>query len=283
MIKTIFKLLIAFLMASSLIAQTNNLFSPQNRLKFADQLYKEKDFLRALGEYKEYLKSIDNDTVRFKFSNSFFRIGRYEEAAQNFKTLFTSSTLSEESKFLFYQSNFFQNNFERFRDLYEQKLLIPTAFKQHIDQLNSITYFLERRNLPPVNNLINPFPDSVQSKLYSFYQMIKNPHKKDPLLAGALSAIIPGAGKVYTQNYSDAAITFAATLLSGYLAISSFENDQAFKGWLFTAATAFFYGGGIYGSAVSAQQFNAKIQFNLDSDIKFFFQSRNYFLPNIDF
>jgi len=33
-----------------------DLFSLDNRLKFADRLYSEKDFLRAIGEYKEILK-----------------------------------------------------------------------------------------------------------------------------------------------------------------------------------------------------------------------------------
>ena len=94
-----------------------DLFSLQNRLKFGNYLFSENDYLRAAVEYKEYLKNFDNDTIKMKFALCFFRIGRYTEAADNFKSQFFGSTLSEEARLLFYESHFFNDDYRSFRDL----------------------------------------------------------------------------------------------------------------------------------------------------------------------
>lgn len=260
----------------------NDVYSPKNRLKFADHLYFEKDYLRAIGEYKEYLKASDSDTARFRFANSFLKIGRYDEAEQNFKTLFVGSSLIDEAKLFFYQSLFFSNDFNSFRTNYDNRLNYPHKYGQSLERLNSAFYFLGKSTLPSEAVLIKPFEDSLQTRLLYFYKMKTNPPKKNPVTAALLSAALPGAGKVYTGELTDGLIAFGATLLSGFLAVNNFQHDHQFRGWLFTGLTAFFYGGSIYGSAASAQIYNARIQFNLESEIKFFFEERNYFLPKID-
>lgn len=278
-------LMVLLISAAKLFSQSgaqDDLFSPNNRLKFANHLYAEKDYLRAIGEYKEFLKSADNDTVRFRFANSFLRIGRYDEAAQNFKILFVGSKLEEEAKLFYYQSLFFSKDFNAFQTNYDSRINFPQKYSFTLDRLNSATYFLSKNNLPSESVLIKPFEDSLQTKLIYFYQMMKNPPKKNPVTAALLSAAIPGAGKVYTGELTDGLIAFGATLLSGFLAVNNFQHDHQFRGWLFTGLTAFFYGGSIYGSAASAQIYNARLQFNLNSEIKLFFEERNYFLPKID-
>jgi tetratricopeptide (TPR) repeat protein len=262
----------------------NGLFSSENRLKFGNQLYKEKDYLRAIDEYKAVLQSNNNDTIRFRFANSFFKIGRFEEAAENFKSLFIESNLSEEAKYLFYQSNFLTNNYSGFRSLYQSKMYFPEKYSRNIDQLNSSTYFFDKPSFFPNENLLlKPFDDSVQTRLAHFYQEKKRSTLKSSTTAALLSVIIPGAGKVYTGELTDGLIAFGATALSAFLAVNNFQNDHQFRGWLFTGLTAFFYGGSIYGSASSAQIYNARFQMNLDKEIKFFFEQRNYFQPNIDY
>ncbi|KAF0151331.1 MAG: lipoprotein [Ignavibacteria bacterium] len=266
-------------------SQTNvqsDFFSNNNRLKFANHLYNEKDYLRALGEYKEILKLVDNDTIRFRFANSFLKVGRYDEAAQNFKTLFVSSKLQEEAKFSYYQTLFFSGDYNDFRINYDGGFYLPQKYYKVIDRLNSATYFLQQANLPGESKLIKPFDDSVQTKLIYFSQMIKNPPKKNPVTAALLSAAIPGAGKFYSGEITDGLIALGATLLSGFLAVNNFQNNHQFRGWLFTGLTAFFYGGSIYGSAASAKIYNAKLKSDLNKEIKLYFEERNYFLPKIE-
>lgn len=277
-------LFLIFISVTLFAQQTSSdLFSPGNRLKFGNQLYRDKDYLRAIDEYKEFLKLNDNDTIRFRYSNCFFKIGRFDEASQNFKTLFSGSDFSEEAKLLFYESSFFRNDFQSFHSLYENKIYFPEKYSGNLDQLNSISYFLDKSPLPRENQLLQPFDDSVQTRLTHFYQMKKFPQLKNPVTAALLSAAVPGAGKIYSGELTDGLIAFGATALSVFLAVNNFQNDHQFRGWLFTGLSAFFYGGSIYGSAAAAQIYNARFQMTLETEIKFYFESRNYFLPKIDF
>ena len=261
----------------------NNFLTPYQRLKFGDYLYKEKDYLRAANEFKEYLKIFSNDTVQFKFANSFYKISRFAEATDNFKGLFFNSSLSEEARLMYYESIFFQNDFKTFRELTEKTNYQTLKYQDEVERLKFITYFFDDTVLPNENELLKPFPDSVQSRLSQFYLQKKFPAKKSLTTAALLSTIIPGAGKIYTGEIGDGITALITTALSAYLAYTNFEADHQFRGWLFTGLTAFFYGGSIYGSAASAQIYNARIRFSFDSEVKLYFEQRNYFLPKIDF
>jgi TM2 domain-containing membrane protein YozV len=265
------------------VVKQQDLFLPPNRLKFGNYLFSGNDYLRAAAEYKEYLKNYDNDTVKLKYALCFFRIGRFPEAADNFKSLFFGSFLSEEARLLFYESHFFCDDYGIFRDLIEKTNYLPLVYRKEVERLNSATFFLDNSFLPDTTNLFKPFDDSVHSKLADFYYRKKHTERKNLTTAVLLSTVIPGAGKIYTGEIGDGITSLIATVVSAYLAVSNFQNDHKFRGWLFSGLTAFFYAGNIYGSAVSAQIYNARIRFNLQSEIKLFFEQRNYFLPGIGY
>ena len=260
-----------------------NISSTNNRLRFGNYLYRDGDYLRAAGEFKEYLKNESNDTIVFRLANCYFKIGSYEEAADNFKGLFFGSRLSEEARLLFYESFFFRNDYKTLRELTDNKSYFSSKYAGETERLKYISYFLDKSVLPNENEVLRNFPDSVQSRLINFYQQKKFPRYKSPATAAILSTLIPGAGKIYTGEIGDGITSLIATALTAYLAISNFKADHQFRGWLFSGFAAFFYAGNIYGSAASAQIYNAKIQFNFDKEIKLFFEQHNYFLPKIDF
>lgn len=78
--------------------------------------------------------------------------------------------------------------------------------------------------------------------------------RKNPWLAGGLSAVIPGLGKAYCGYPGDGLYSLAIVGGFGLLAYDSFRRHGAstLKGWIFGGATGFFYGGNIYGSVTSA-------------------------------
>ena len=261
----------------------SNIFSSKNRLRFGNYLYKDKDYLRAADEFKVYLKSVYNDTIVFRLANSYFKIGRYTEAVDNFKGLFFGSTFSEESRLMFYESIFFRNDYKSLREFTDDKIYTSTKYSNAIERLKYTSYFLDNSILPNENIVLKNFPDSVQTQLLNFYQQKKFPQYKSLTTAAILSTLIPGAGKIYTGEVGDGITSLIATALTTYLAISNFKADHQFRGWLFSGLAAFFYAGNIYGSAASAQIYNARIQFNFDKEVKLFFEQRNYFLPKIDY
>ncbi len=280
---TVFLIIIPLTTANCQLTTDANIFSSKNRLRFGNYLYKDKDYLRAADEFKQFLRNESNDTIVFRLANSYFKIGRFAEAADNFKGLFFGSTFSEESRLMFYESIFFRNDYKSLRELAEGKIYSSSKYANEIERLKYTSFFLDNSVLPDENIVLKYFPDSVQSQMINFYRQKKIPQHKSLTTAAILSTLMPGAGKIYTGEIGDGITSFIATALTTYLAITNFNADHQFRGWLFSGLAAFFYAGNIYGSASSAQIYNAKIQFNFDKEVKLFFEQRNYFLPKIDY
>lgn len=85
--------------------------------------------------------------------------------------------------------------------------------------------------------------------------------KKSPFLAGAMSTVIPGLGKVYTNRWKDGVfsfVLFAASAWQSYRGFDKYGVNSVF-GWTFGAFAAGVYAGNIYGSVKSAHTYNDKI------------------------
>ncbi len=261
----------------------SNLFSAGNRLKFGNYLFSQNDYLRAAEEYRAYLKVESDDTARFKLAESLLRIDRFTEAADHFKGVFFSRGLGDYARLEFYKALFLGGGYVRFRQTVNQENYMPDKFSTEVKRLGMISYFFDNSVLPDSSEMFHYFDDSVKIRIRKFYLMKKFPAYKNPLKAAILSAVIPGAGKIYTGEIGDGITAFAATGLLAFLAVDNFKAGHNFRGWLFGGLAAFFYAGNIYGSAASAQIYNAGIKFDFNREVKLYFEKRNYFLPSIDF
>ena len=103
-----------------------------------------------------------------------------------------------------------------------------------------------------------------QTQLMAVRQEFANFRQKSPFLAGSLSAVVPGLGKIYAGQVGDGIATF---LTVGALAAITAENwlKNGISNWKtigFGSAFAVFYIGNIFGSVASISvyrnQFNEK-------------------------
>ncbi|MES1165389.1 MAG: hypothetical protein ABUR63_06525 [Verrucomicrobiota bacterium] len=78
--------------------------------------------------------------------------------------------------------------------------------------------------------------------------------RKSPWLAGALSALIPGLGRVYIGRAADGIMSFVLIGVTGALAAQGFydEGRASVRGWILGSVAALLYVGNVYGSAVGA-------------------------------
>ncbi len=79
---------------------------------------------------------------------------------------------------------------------------------------------------------------------------------KSPLLAGSLSALLPGAGQLYTGHPGDAATAFLLNGLFIGAAVWAYQEDEPVTGSLLIGFDAIWYFGNIYNAANHAHQFN---------------------------
>ncbi len=256
--------------------------STSNIKKFADYLFCADDYLRAALEYEKYLSSYYNDTVEFKIGLSYSRIGNYSKAIEWFNKIKNNSGFSNDARNEYFKSLFQSGDYYNFRKYYSENIVNNDKIR-NLDKLFYFSYFFTDDELPPRNDFLNPFNLKEENKINEFYQRKTNPPYKSVAAAVIMSSLIPGSGKIYTGQIGDGIIAAIATGLCGYLAYDNFKAKHNFRGWVFSGLIAFFYAGNIYGSAASAQIYNAGIQFNFQNDVKLYLNQQNYFTPEYDF
>jgi len=275
--------LILIVVCSSIYSQRIDFNSPQNIKLFADYLFCDKDYLRAIDEYEKYLRLIDDDSVQFKIAIGFSSMNDQNNAYRKLSGTKATSPFYEQSKIEMLKSLYLQSIDSNFYLTAELMINSKSVYANNAYKLKNTSLLFFNDELPEKEKLIIPFVDEEKRTLSNFYDLKNNPPYKSEALAGILSAIIPGAGKIYTEEYVDGITAFLLTGLFAYLAYTNFEHNHPTRAWIFTALGAGFYAGNIYGSVASAQIFNAKVNFEFDEGLKLFLEEKNYFIPTYDF
>lgn len=278
-------LTVIFLGAFRLLAQQPDVdfSSPQNIKKFADHLFCEKDFLRAAEEYQRLTGAFLNDTVIFKTGICFYTIEDFDNADTFFSRIFTNSPFYDNAQI---QKNIilFRRNPEKFYHSYLTNNNIKNKKSlEAISKLAMISSMLNDNIYLTKEFFFESFNQEEKKDLLKYFEWKNDPPYKNPVTAGILSAVIPGSGKIYTEEYGDGILAFLSTGLLTFLAYDNFKANHKTRGWIFASLGTLFYAGNIYGSIASAQVFNARINFEFKDGINFFLKKYNYFIPEYGF
>jgi hypothetical protein len=76
-----------------------------------------------------------------------------------------------------------------------------------------------------------------------------------PTGAAALSAVVPGAGRVYIGKWQDGLSSLVLVGLPAWFAVGGFERDgvQSARGWMLSTTATALYFGNVYGSYIGAE------------------------------
>lgn len=266
-----------FVIISINCSYSQNFHLPENRKLFADYLFCSEDYLRAVIEYEEYIKHFNNDTVLFKIAFGYSKIENFNQAAELFNKISTQSDLYYIARSEYLKSLLLAENFESFTSIDPKEVSIT-----ELKLINS-AYLLNGLKLPDKNGFLLPFSDSEKNEMLKFYKFKKEPPYKSPFLAGLLSSLVPGAGKIYTNQISEGLTSLVLNGLFAFLSYNNFKNDHTTRGWIFAGVGAFFYAGNIYGSVVSANIYNQRVDYEYKENVKVFLETHNYFIERYEF
>lgn len=86
----------------------------------------------------------------------------------------------------------------------------------------------------------------------------QNIHYKSPATAACLSAVVPGAGKIYANQWKDGLFALLLVSVNAYQSYRGFQQQGigSVRGWVFGGLAAGFYVGNIYGSAQAVKRGN---------------------------
>ncbi len=179
---------LAFLFLASITYPDNlsQILNPDKVLSFADFLYEQKDYDRAITEYQRFLylspTCPKKNDIEFKIGLCYQKSGKYEQAMEIFR------------------------------------------------KTNAIF------EIGKTNGKGIPY--------------------KNPVVAGILSAVIPGSGRAYSGRLGDGLFSFILIVGSSSLAYSYYEEDKELPAYGLGIFSLLLYVGDIYGSVISAKLFN---------------------------
>jgi len=271
-----------FLIPPAILSQSTSFdfHSPENIKKFADHLFCEEDYLRAIEQYNYIENQFSKDTIQFKLMLGYSELKLHgysneilEKIPRESNFFSDAFLLSLKNKLLIEPKSLLIDDGLQLANEYAERVLKLTSISKLYDDNLSLTKeeFIESFNKDEIN------------KVSLLYELKTNPPYKSPALAGTLSAIIPGSGKMYVGEWGDGITSLLVTSLFAFLAYDNFRANHTTRAWVFTGLGAFFYAGNIYGSVASAQIFNARIDFEFNNGLELFLKQQNYFLPEYDF
>ncbi len=275
-----FILVINYSLSAQNFEPVNIFYTNESIKRFADYLFCEKDYLRAVSEYKKIVTA-ESDTIIFKTALALKSIGNYEASQKHFSQIKSFSLLYDYALIEKYSIHYLTEDFNSLRNY--QREFDSSSFKKEAKKIFYYSFFSEDIFLFNEEEFSSYFDEDEKDSIKKFYLRKTMPEYKSPVLASILSALLPGAGKIYTENYTDGLFAALITGVLAYLSYDNFKADHQFRGWLFGGLSALFYAGNVYGSAASAKLFNARIDFDFNYDLQLLIKNKNYFLPQYDF
>ncbi len=261
-----------------------NFHSPENIKKFGDYLFCERDYLRANLEYQKLENIVDDDTLNFKIGLGYIYIGDYSNSIQKLSDITSASVFFDEANLQELKAYFLTEDYIAFRSFYLESYSNKiNNYQSNGKKLFNFSYLFTDDDLPPSEKFLNPFNKDEKEKVTSFYNWKNEPPDKNPTLAGIMSAVIPGSGKMYVGEWGDGIMALVTTGLFAFLAYDNFRAGHNTRAWIFTGLGVFFYAGNVYGSVAAAQIYNAKIAFEFEDGLNLYLEQKNYFTPEYNF
>ena len=246
------------LLAAPLRAET-----AARQLGFADALFAEGDYYRAVSEYKRYLYLQPDSSwaaqAHLNLARASLLAGRSAEGRQALDALISRHPASPQAaaaQLLLAEIPFRQKHYQQSHQLLQQPLMdgASTFLRQHQQRL-SLWNLLHGEQYPQALALWHSNPAIFGLKEADLLALQQQP-RKSPALAGSLSAVLPGAGQLYNGRYREAGLALAlnaAFLLGGLQAI---DTGNSILGGILLFFEAGWYGGNIYNAMNSAHKFN---------------------------
>lgn len=249
-------------------------YAPENVRKFANFLYEQGDYLRAAGEYQRYLfyQPQESEQIRYKIALCYRFAGDMEQAVHNFQILLRTHPEGRFTSQAYYQigaTYFLQGQFAQSARFLHETLPRIMDTRQHAEaeQLIGLSYLMQKQWSEAgavFKTLQGSEAASVSQKATVYHSYAKNGADlptRSPFLAGTLSAIVPGTGRLYTGRFSDAFTSLFIVGLAGWQAYDGFQRDglSSAKGWTLGTLCGIFYVGNVYGSVLSARVYNRRV------------------------
>jgi len=270
-VKRTFILIILCVLSLNISAQ----YSIKQRFEFVHHLIKSNDFKEALIELDYLEGKTTSDSLYYLKGWSLYSLKQLTNSADNFKKVSRTSTFYHKSHFFAAYSYVHTRNYKDAKRILNQIELTPQT-RQLQDFESSGIALLERdfdlyETVSLKSKHILPALQTEVINLTKLHASLKNRKPKKMWLAGLMSAIVPGSGKMYAGKTGEG---IASLLMVGSTGLVTWENHRKLgvknlKTILFGSIFTIFYVGNIYGSVFSVKISNEEFNHEMDQKILF--------------
>ena len=241
------------------------------QMKLADQFFNDGDYAGAIREYKRFFfffpHSAKSEEALLKIAKSWFSEKRWDEAIVACDDLikkFPTSSLKSETFLLQGEALAGKKQYSQARLLFQkaQEVSPGTPTADEAQRQIARTYLQEEKWKEAAHEFRRI---DKNSKLYPkgeyFAQgldRIQEVPQKSPIAAGIFSAVLPGAGQLYSERYGEGVIAF---LLNGAFIwgmVASFADENYVVGGILTFFELGWYSANIVNAVNSARKYNRK-------------------------
>jgi TolA-binding protein len=244
-------------------AATNGTFS------FAQQLFREGDYYRAITEYKRFVFLNPGHPLvpeaEYQTAVCCFRGEKWDEARQRFRALSVRLGRREpgpRAAWMLGETCYRQGDYAAAAQAFGA-LATNTTAGPLLDsaRLRLAWCGLMQGQTAPAVAALNGWPTNTSSSaqaqgLAREIRRYEELPTRSPGLAAGLSAVLPGAGQLYIERPRDAAISFLFNAALIGAAVAAFHNDEEVLGGGICVVEAGWYVGNIYNAASGAHKFN---------------------------
>jgi TM2 domain-containing membrane protein YozV len=258
----------------------NSLNSPcilaQQNTEYADWLYSQRDYYRAISEYKKVYYHSDNSNEKrdcvYNISRSYLKSKKYKSSI-----LYATSLLNDSTSLT---SDITNANMCIGLSYYgmNTRYMAGTFFQQAMkNDTSGFSLFylalLDAENTDydgageKYTRLLSNYPGArvadLAQELVKDVSFGKDIPRKSNLLAATMSTFIPGLGQAYSGHYYDAIQAFAYVAAFAFTTYASYHYDEKFNSnylntYISVSLLALFHGGNIIGAYHTADYHNVK-------------------------
>ena len=259
------KYIIAFILFISpfLSFSQEDYFSRDMSKKYAEYLFNNREYHLALQEYERvyFMDSTDLISLDYLLQSAKFD----KDYKRGIRALMNKNIANYN---LDIRKNYYSLLFLN-RDIEQLDLFLENEISHHeITRMKFSTAIL-KREWDRAEQYLQEYKQSDKIEMTLLLNKCKASKLKSPYLAGALSAVIPGLGKVYTGYWKDAIFSILLTGSSAYQAYRGFSKKGTGNvyAWIYSGISCGFYIGNIYGSQKSAKTRNFKVLNQFDEEV----------------
>jgi len=239
--------------------------SSNELLSYADYLFQEEEYYRSISEYLQFkflYASTDDDSAycNIQIIKCYYLGKEYKEAIRLTDLYLSGKKIKNplvDNLYYYGGLSYLQLGYPSSAILYFNNLSSPKSkLLKGIIYLKQYEWQTAKQEFDSLNEITDKSISTISRELSKVALQGNNLRSRSPLLAGVSSAIIPGAGYIYTGNYQTG---FASLILNSLLIGASYELNRKglkFTSGLFFLITLGWYIGNIFGSVTSAINFN---------------------------